>query len=149
MRKIILISLLMLVFVAPVLAQGEPGSAGFDQGALEAAIVLIINTLVGLVMGAFGGSPIVAFIVSVLKKISLFDRFSGEALTLGSATVVYVIAGLALHLGFGDQFDSVVNLIVVAGPAILSFLMSLFGSKGIFVAARNNNVPLIGYQRTP
>lgn len=147
MRKVILISLLMLLLVTPVLAQAEPGTAGYDRATLEAVVTIIVNSFVGLIMGAFGGSPAVLVLVGLLKKVEALKNISTETITFATALVVYALAGAASLAGYEPQFDTFLRFVEVAIPVIISLITALFGSKGLYVAASKADVPVIGASR--
>src|SRR5690606_5379040 len=85
----------------------------------------VINFVAGLVLAAFGTAPVTVAIVSVLKKISLFDNVSGPALTFGTASVLYVLALIASAMGKVVEFEGILELLAVIGPAIASFITTL------------------------
>lgn len=147
MRKVVFISLLMLLLVTPVLAQAEPGSSGYDQATLEAVVTVIVNSFVGLILGAFGGSPAVLVVVGLLKKVEALASIDTKTLTFATALVVYALAGIASLTGYTPQFDSFLRVIEVAVPVIISLITALFGSKGLYVIARSASIPVIGDRR--
>lgn len=114
-----------------------------------ATVATIVNAVSGLVMAAFGAAPITVVVVSLLKRIPALNAISAPTMTFAVASVLYVGAILASVTGMQVQYESLLDFITTAAPAVVSFLATLIGAPAIHRLARTNNVALIGDSRTP
>src|SRR5687768_213529 len=114
-----------------------------------ATVATIVNAVSGLVMAAFGAAPVTVVIVALLKRIPALDVISAPTMTFATASVLYVFAILASVTGMTIQYESLLDFITTAAPAVVSFLATLIGAPAIHRLARRNNVALIGESRTP
>lgn len=137
---------ILLFAVAGVAAQDTIPAERVDHNEL---VDLVVNTLGGLVIAAFGSAPITVVLVAILKKIPAFDKFSGQAITFCTAAVLYVIALIASVFGFQPQFESVLQMLVVVAPAVTSFITTLIAAPAQYHTAKALDVPVIGEAREP
>lgn len=110
---------------------------------------LLIKTIAAIVLGAFGNAPITSVLVSVLKRIPVFENRTAPELTFGVATVLWVIAALAGAAGYSVQFNDLLEALTTIIPALSGLLVSLIGAPAVHELASRAQVPVLGYKRTP
>ena len=143
-KRVVFTLLFMLIFVGGVYAQDVPP----ERVDHEVVISIIINTVGGLVIAAFGSSPATLVITSILKKIEVLDRFPAEHLQFATASVLFIIAMIASATGYQVEFESVLELIAVVGPALIAFIGTLIGSKAMYHGAKALDAPVVGKSRS-
>lgn len=148
MRKLFLLCLLLLVFTVPALAQ-DTAAWEYPTIDLTAVGALIVNTVSGIVLGAFGGAPIVVLVVAALKRLPALDGFSAKGLSFATAAVLYIVAVIASVTGYEVQFRSFLEMVTVAAPAVVAFLSTLLGAPQIYKAAKKADAPVVGQPREP
>ncbi len=146
MRKILILLTLALLITVPAFAQ----DAAYEYPTIDVSAIgaLLTNSVSGLLMAAFGGAPVTLVLVSLLKRVPVLDRFTGEQLTIGTAGFLYIGAIVASLTGFTPQFHSLLDLITSAAPAVVSFIATLGGASALYSKAKAQGVPLIGADRT-
>lgn len=114
---------------------------------LEQAAELLLNALMAIAVGGFGSAPITTFLVSTLKHIPALDVVPSATLQFVVGLVLTVLFWVARAFGFEAQFNSFVEFVVVAGPALLGLFATLSGSSLWYQAAKKTNAGWVGYQR--
>jgi hypothetical protein len=105
---------------------------------------MVIMGLIGSVVNA----PVTTFISGLLKKIRLFDSVPARTLSFVVAGVLVVVTWIATYFGFKVQLNSFLNAILVAGPVVMQFVLTLLGSHATYAYARDRKISIVGYQRT-
>lgn len=144
LSKIVVTVVLLVVLLVPSVAYASDGLETVDHNVVSA---LIVNTVVGLIVSAFGSSPITTVLVSVLKKVRWFDRLSGKDLNFLVSAVLYVGALIASYAGFSEQFNSVLDLVVAVAPPFVAFITNMTVSTAIYHTAKALEVPIVGESR--
>lgn len=151
MFKFFAVLFVILCFTVPVIAQDTSvvttGGDVYPVIDPAATVATLINTVAGLVLAAFGGAPVTTVLVSLFKRIPALDRFAVPTITFAVASVLYVLAVVASTVGFEVQFKSVLELITVVAPAVVSFITTLIGAPAIYEAAKRNDIAVIGESR--
>lgn len=101
--------------------------------------------LAAAIASVFGTSPATTFIVSLLKRWTPVDA---RVLTGLTALVIAGLTAVATYFGFGVQFNSLLDTIGVAGPTLVTFIITLIGSAGWYEVAKATNAPVVSYQRS-
>lgn len=114
---------------------------------LEQAAELLLNALMAIAVGGFGSAPITTFLVSVWKHIPALNGVPAATLQFVTGLALTVIFWIARAFGFDVQFNSFLEFIVVAGPALLGLFATLSGSSLWYQAAKKTNAGWVGYQR--
>lgn len=138
---VLLALLCLLALTLPAFAQSEvPPSTPPEQGVLQAALELLIKALANVTfLPIAAGFVVVA--TAILKK---FVPINPAYIALALQVLAWVAWVLALHLGYGDQFEGW----IAALTTILTALAGLAGSSILatkaYDASVNHDVPLIG-----
>lgn len=139
---------LMLLFVAPVLAQGSTPSAPslppLDMNALAMQFMVFILGL----LSSFISSPATVALVSWLKRVPALDRYPSTTLATGTAAVLMVVLALAVHFGVEGQFRSIVDVITAILTTLGGMSINLTSSTVLYNVAKAQNVSMIGYSRS-
>jgi uncharacterized membrane protein YedE/YeeE len=125
----------------------EPPAPVIDVIPIERAAELLLAAISAIIGGALLQAPITTFLVSLLKRVPFLNGVGGGALAFVVAGFLTVAVWLSRAFGLEVQLDSAFNVIVVAGPAILNLLATLTGSSALYNVAKNQSVPIIGYER--
>lgn len=149
MRKWILtlIVLLLLVPAVPLLAQNSDSvTVTVPQGAspdviFEALYKLLYNATY---------LPFAAGMVTVLTALSkrLFDDISSSAQAFFWTVILWVLWTGATELGYGAQFESVIDGLTTIGAAALGIPLSNLAAGRLYEAAKTGNVAVIGHSRS-
>lgn len=148
-KSIILIALVLLTLLwmtMPILAQTEVSPAlSPEQGLLEAALDLLIKAIANITF-----VPIAALLVVALTGI--FKRFLPASVPAGLIVLVlqvitWVLWMLALHFGYGAQFESAVQLFTTIATIVAGLVGSTVIASAVHNLAAENKVPLVGYKR--
>lgn len=111
----------------------------------------VLNTLVTALTAALSlaiASPLTATVVSLLKRVPAFERFTAAQLNLGVASVLTMIMWGAVALGYGTQADTVYQLLYAVLPILFGVGGNFLGNKAVYEAAKRNDVPVLGYSRS-
>lgn len=111
----------------------------------EAAKGLAEVILAAAIASVFGTSPVTTFIVSLLKRWTPVDA---RVLTGVTALLIAGLTALATYFGFGVQFNSLLDTIGVAGPTLVTFIITLIGAPGWYEVAKSTGAPIASYQRS-
>lgn len=134
----------------PVPEPGEnpPGTEPvFEAPAPESVLTALVTALVAALSTAIA-SPLTATVVSLLKRFPAFDRFSGEQLNLGVASILTLVMWGAVALGYGTQADTAYQLLYAILPILFGIGGNFAGNKAVYSAASRNDVPVVGYSRS-
>lgn len=112
-----------------------------DQAAAQ--LLMVIVGIIGSVVNA----PVTTFISGLLKKIPILDFIPARILAFLVAGILVVLTWIATYFGFNVQLNSLLNAIVVGGPVIMQFVITLMGSHAVYSYAAPRDLPVIGYQR--
>lgn len=157
---IVVIALLCLGVMA-VAAQDEPAATETPAPIDTTTPVLPPTTetpedIVGIVLAALfggaatiGGSLIVTSIVGILKAVIPASVASGDTLKNITAVVVWLLYSLAIKFGLGTQFQNVAAILAPILTTALPLIGVLIGSAKLYLASKEHNVPILGYQRAP
>jgi len=107
-----------------------------------------VESVVAVALCAFGDAPITSVLVSVLKRIPVFEQRTAPELTFGVATFLWVLAALIGAAGYGVQFNNLMEALTTIIPAVLGLLVSFPGATVTHDAMAKANVPVLGYKRT-
>ncbi len=94
-----------------------------------------------------GGSLFVTALVGLIKMIVPESVISGVALKNIVSLAVWVLYSLAIHFGFGTQFQGVAAWLTPILVSAAPLVGVLIGSHGLYGLAKNAGVPILGYQR--
>lgn len=111
----------------------------------EAAKGLAEVILAAAIASVFGTAPVTTFIVSLLKRWTPVDA---RVLTGLTALVIAGLTAVATYFGFGVQFNSLLDTIGVAGPTLVTFIITLIGAPGWYEVAKSTGAPIASYQRS-
>ena len=106
---------------------------------------LLANTVISLVLAFAVESPLVVLIVSIVKR---FTSAPGNMLQLAVGTIILVLTGAAVTLGYQPQFDTAVKIIMAVGTAILNILSTFGFSSAQYQALKAMRTPFFGFART-
>lgn len=111
--------------------------------------------ILGIVLAALfggaatiGGSLIVTSVVGILKVVIPASVASGDTLKNITAVVVWLAYSLAIKFGLGTQFQNVAAILAPILTTALPLIGVLIGSAKLYLASKEHNVPILGYQRT-
>lgn len=112
---------------------------------LPEAVQLLADAVAAILVAGFAGAPITLFVVATLKR---FVPVDSGVLQFVVAIVLTLLFWLAQYFGYEAQFRSIVDFVMVSGPALLALLTTLFGSSALYHSARRNAIPVAGYSRS-
>ncbi len=98
---------------------------------------------------AIGGSVLVTSIVGIAKMIIPGSVVSGDTLKNIVSVVVWLGYSLAIKFGLGTQFQNVAAILAPILTSALPLVGVLIGSAKLYLASKEHNVPILGYQRAP
>lgn len=163
-KFMLMLLIVLLAFIAmPLLAQDEEPAAPQqaevvpDESVFGAQLVSeptpaddaartlleALYTIVYIPMAA----PLIVILVNVMKTVPLFDRFSSQVLTFIWNAVIWILFTLMKQAGYGGYFDSILNSATTIATLLLAVLGSQLASNQLYNVARDNAVPVIGYNR--
>jgi CBS domain containing-hemolysin-like protein len=108
------------------------------------AATIIINLVVGIVIAAFGTSPLTTLLVGFLKKVTALDKISPQTLTFVVSAVLWISVSVGGLLGHETEVKNFVGLLGTVLPPIVAFITNLYGAPAIYEAAKKVNAPVIG-----
>lgn len=149
--RMLIVFVILLTLSASVVVAQETEPVPTDPPVpitLEDAATLLLNAIIAIVVGGLGSAPATLFLVSLFKRLPFLENVGGQTLQLFVGGILTVLLWLARRFGFEMQFNSLLDVVVQAGPAILLFLSTLGVSSALYASARRSNVPLLGYSRT-
>lgn len=125
---------------APVV--GSP----IDVIPVDAAGTQLLAAVIAL-LGSTFTAPLTLLIVSWLKMLPFLDVI--PARTLQFLVAVLLVGGtwITTHFGVSQQFNSFLNVLLVAGPVALQFVLTVVGSHAAYSYSAARDIALIGYQR--
>jgi hypothetical protein len=150
-RFLLIFAVLYALFTVPIAAAQDTEPVPTDPPVpitLEDAATLLLNAIIAIVVGGLGSAPATLFLVSLFKRLPFLENIGGQTLQLFVGGILTVLLWLARRFGFELQFNSLLDVVVTAGPALLLFLSTLGVSSALYASARSANVPLLGYSRT-
>lgn len=127
-------------------APTQPPNAPIDVLPVDQAASQLLMVVVGII-GSVVNAPVTTFISGLLKKIPLFNAIPARMVAFVVAGVLVVMTWIATYFGFSVQLNSLLNAVVVGGPVIMQFVITLMGSHAVYSYAAPRNLPVIGYQR--
>lgn len=142
----LLFCLSLMFIVGGALAQ-EPTPA-VPPVDIETDAVSLLDYIVTSVLGAVIASPLVVTLVGALKLIPGLKEVSGPVLSFIVGAIVYILAALATQTGYGDQFNSIAELITKILPILLQFAITNLVNPVVYSGAVRVNAPVAGFQRT-
>ena len=149
MKKLYLALVLVVVslcMVAPVFAQDVPVEP-LPVVSIEEAGALLAAFLTTVIGSAVLNAPITMFLVSIVKRLDKEQRVSSEGWALITGGTLTVLVWLARYFGFEIALNNAFQLVVVAGPLIISLMTTLFGAGILYQGAKVVHAPIIGYER--
>lgn len=102
--------------------------------------------LIAVTAGGLAGAPITEFIVSVLKKWVLKDANAGT-ISFVTSLALTVIFWIARYFGREVEFRSIVEFVLVAGPAFIALFSTVAGASLWYGGAKRLNVPVLGFSK--
>ncbi len=146
-KKILILIVLLLVFPAvTLLAQGDSVTVTVPQGAspdviFEALFKLLYNATY---------LPFAAGMVTVLTALSkrLFDDISSSAQAFFWTVILWALWTAATELGYGAQFESLIDGLTTIGAAALGIPLSTLAAGRLYEAAKAGQVAVIGHSRS-
>jgi hypothetical protein len=140
----------LLVPTVSVLAQDEePAPVPTTPITLEEAAELLLAAIQEIVYAGLFSAPATVFLVSIVKRWPALKDVSGSSIQLFIGGVLTAVLWIARRYGFELQFNSLLDLVTSAGPAIIALLGTLGLSSFYYQSLRAVNAPLVGYARTP
>ena len=138
---VLLALLCLLALTLPAFAQSEvPPSTPPEQGVLQAALELLIKALANVTfLPIAAGFVVVA--TAILKK---FVPINPAYIALALQVLAWVAWVLALHLGYGDQFEGWITALTTILTALAGLAGSTFAAEKLYAASVRAEVPLIG-----
>lgn len=148
-RHLFTVSMLIFLLLAVgtgVFAQTEvPPSTSPSQGLLEAALDLIIKAIANATFIV----PVAGLVVALtgLAKFFLPTSIPAGAIALTFQVILWVGWVLALHFGYGSQFETLVQTFTTIVTAIAGLVGATYVASRFHESAANHSVPLAGYKR--
>jgi len=133
----------------PIAAQDttDPAVYAYPVLDLNAVAALLSNSVAGLVLAAFGAAPITVVLVNLLKNLPQFKHVPSSRILVGVAGVLYLGSISASLTDATVQFNSFLEFLTTAAPALLSFIGTLFAAPALYDAARDRHIPLVGMEK--
>ncbi len=145
-RRILVIVFVLLLLATPALAQ-DTDPVPPTPITVEEAAELLLAAITAIGLGGLAGAPVTTFLVNLAKRIKALESVSASTIQLVIGTLLTALFWVAQRYGFEAQFNSVSELIVAAGPILLSLFATLSGSAVIYNTAKKAGDPAFGYQR--
>lgn len=159
-RKLLLFLIPFVLIISPVMAQDATPTAepppvvtpAPDElppiAPVEDAANALLTTIVQIIAASgLISAPITVFLVSVLKRIDSGGLIPSNYYAVVIAGILMVVLWLARWLGVETQVSGLFNLVGVAGPMILNFILTLLGASAFYNVAKSQNTPILSYQR--
>lgn len=111
----------------------------------------VLNVFILGLFAAFStaiASPLTQPIANVLKRF-FPNRLSGNIPNLIVAVVLSIITWGAAAIGLSQQVDMAYQLIYAVLPILMGVGGNFVGNKLVYTAARELNMPIAGFARTP
>lgn len=135
----------LFVFAVPAFAQDTVPTEPITP---DQAGALLMSAIAAIVAGGFGGAPITSFLVGLLKHVPALDNVSAPTLNLFVGGILTAAWWVASKFGFGVQFKSFTDFVLVVGPALLTLLTTMVGASTIHKAAAKEQLAVVGYKRS-
>lgn len=139
---------LLVFLIQPVLALAQetpPDGPPVVIVPPDEAVGILYNALLAIVGGMLN-APIVIFLTALGKR-WLPDSIPSAAIQLTLAMVFTAAFWIAERFGFEVKLQSVIDLVRIAGPLVLTLFLGSGLSSAGYEWARRNRVPIAGYQR--
>lgn len=136
MKRYIVLIVLLFVFVAPVMAQGD---AVPSPTKIETAANGLLALLVA-VAGTTAASPLVTGATGIIKMI--FPKVDPRFVSVTLAILITVTLWIGEAFGFRARLDSLYDWLLLALPAI----GAVFGATVTYNRAVESGVPVFGYK---
>lgn len=93
------------------------------------------------------GSVFVTAVVGLEKMIIPVSIASGDTLKNVTSVIVWIGYSLAIHFGLGTQFQGLASFLAPILITATPLVGVLIGSAKLYLASKEHNVPILGYQR--
>lgn len=93
------------------------------------------------------GSVFVTAVVGLEKMIIPVSVASGDTLKNVTSVIVWIGYSLAIHFGLGTQFQGLASFLAPILITATPLVGVLIGSAKLYLASKEHNVPILGYQR--
>lgn len=133
--------LLMSVGVGRVYA-----SDGFEYPIIEVVTLLeqLTQYISSFALGMFGTAPITVVLVRVLKQ---YTAVRSDTLVVLVSIFLTLFSILSNFFGLTVQYNSILDLLTVLIPAVLTFVTTIIGAGSIYNISNESNIPFIGQSR--
>lgn len=133
--------LLMSVGVGRVYA-----SDGFEYPIIEIVTLLeqLTQYISSFALGMFGTAPITVVLVRVLKQ---YTAVRSDTLVVLVSIFLTLFSILSNFFGLTVQYNSILDLLTVLIPAVLTFVTTIIGAGSIYNISNESNIPFIGQSR--
>ncbi len=108
---------------------------------------MLLSTILGIIAAGAGGSALTAFFVGLLKHVSKLDNISAPSLNFFVGGVLTVVYWIVSHFGYASQFKAASDFILTSGPALITFLATMWGASKIHKGAVAEKIAVFGYKR--
>lgn len=160
-RRLSLFLILLIVgflLIAPVAVHAQddaplPPVPAFQPITPQQAGELLVAAIGAIVAGGLGGGPLASFVVGLLKHVVPAPDANGNngvsapTLNLLVGGLLTVLFWIAQHFGVQQQFNSISDFLLVAGPALLTLLTTMYSASAVHNAASAQKVAVFGYKR--
>lgn len=155
----IVVMIVLLLGVMAVMAQDAPPAAT-DVPTLDGSTPALPPTtetpqdILGIVLATLfagaatiSGSVFVTAVVGLEKMIIPVSVASGDTLKNVTSVIVWIGYSLAIHFGLGTQFQGLASFLAPILITATPLVGVLIGSAKLYLASKEHNVPILGYQR--
>lgn len=94
-----------------------------------------------------GGSVFVTALVGLEKMIVPTTVASADTLKNVTSLIVWLAYSVAIHFGLGTQFQGLASFLAPILVSATPLVGVLIGSAKLYLASKEHNVPILGYQR--
>lgn len=146
LKIFILLTLFCLLLAAPVAAQQDNLIVSTNDPQVAFVVEAVVKAFYNAVYLPFAAGMVV-ILVALTKRLPVINRIHAAVLSLWWTAILWLLYTGATQLGFGGQFETVVQLLTTLGAAALGITFTPMLASQVYSRANKQGVAVLGYKR--